>query len=173
MHNLQGQYGPATDCHEQALGIARQIGNRYGEQDALIGLGHMHNLQGRYGSATDCYEQALDISRQTDDSNGQFEAHQGLGRVHATRHRHDALRHHQAALHLAIDLEQPADQARAHDGLAHAHLALGNPSQARHDWQTALHLLTSIGTDHTEEPDVTTMAIRAHLHDLDNPSTPG
>jgi hypothetical protein len=33
-----------------------------------------------------------------------------------------------------------------------------------------LDLLTGIGTDNTEEPDVTTAAIRTHLRDLDNQS---
>lgn len=39
---------------------------------------------------------------------------------------------------------------------AHTHLPWASPGQARHSWQAALHLLTSIGTDHTEDPDVTT-----------------
>ena len=91
-----------------------------------------------------------------------------MGRVHhATGRHHDAVHYHHTALQLAIDLDQPTDQARAHDGLAHAHHALGAPNQARHHWEAALDLLTSIGTDHTEELDVTTAAIRAHLHDLD------
>jgi hypothetical protein len=76
--------------------------------------------------------------------------------------------HLDPALNLSADLDQPTDQARAHDGLAHAHLAMGNSEQARHDWQAALDLLTSMRADHTEDPEVTTTAIRAHLDTLDN-----
>lgn len=56
----------------------------------------------------------------------------------------------------------------AQDGLAHVHRILNDPDRARHHWHTALRLLTGIGTDYTEEPGVTTAAIRAHLLDLDD-----
>ena len=168
VHYLQRRYGAAVECLEPALAGARQTGTRICEQDALRGLGYIHYAQGRYGPATDCFEQALDVARQIGDRNGQCEAHQGLGRVRrATDHYLHALHHQQTALQLALDLDQPADQARAHDGLADTHHALGDADQARYHWQAALDLLISIGTDHTEEPDLTTATIRTHLHDLD------
>ena len=82
------------------------------------------------------------------------------------------LHHQHTALQLAVELDQPADQARVHDGLAHTHHALGDPDQARRHWQAALDLLTGIGTDHTEEPGVTTAAIRTHVHDIDSTNRP-
>jgi Flp pilus assembly protein TadD len=122
----------------------------------------------------DRYQQALDIGREIGNRNGQFEAHHGIGRAHhATGDHQGALHRHRDALELAVDLDQAPDQARAHDGLAHAQLALGNTGQARHHWQTALSLLTGVGTDHTDEPDVTTEAIRGHLHGLDDHATAG
>ena len=73
-------------------------------------------------------------------------------------------------LHLALDLDQPGDQARAEDGLAHAELAQGNPGQVRHHWQAALDLLSRLAVNHTEEPEVTITTVRAHLRTVDNPS---
>ncbi|HEX5121474.1 MAG TPA: tetratricopeptide repeat protein [Pseudonocardiaceae bacterium] len=164
VHRMQGKYEQATDCFEQALDSGRRTGNRAAEQEALRGLGIVHYLRGRYGPATECFEQALANARETGFRNGQYEAHQGLGRVHhATGDHERALHHHTTALRLAVDLDQPPDQARAHDGLAHTHQALDHPAEAHHHWQAALDLLTTIGTDNTEEPGVTTSAIRAHL----------
>jgi tetratricopeptide (TPR) repeat protein/DNA-binding SARP family transcriptional activator len=172
IHHIQGRYELAADCFERALASARQTGHRPAEQDALTGLGLVRYMQGRFELAADCFEQALTNARQTGSRNEEFEAHQGLGRVHcATSNHHDALRHHQAALQLAVDLDQPTDQARAHDGLAHIYLAWGDPGQARHHWHAALTLLTGVATDHTDEPNVTTMAIRTHLLDLGNQAT--
>jgi len=173
VHYLQGRYEPAAGCFEQALAGARRTGDHTAEQDALTGLGYVHYLRGRHRPAADCFEHVLAVARQTGDRNWQFEAHQGLGRVHhATGQRHDALHHQHTALQLAVELDQPADQARVHDGLAHTHHALGDPDQARRHWQAALDLLTGIGTDHTEEPGVTTAAIRAHVHDIDSTNRP-
>ncbi|HEX5401286.1 MAG TPA: tetratricopeptide repeat protein [Pseudonocardiaceae bacterium] len=89
--------------------------------------------------------QVLDVTRHTGSRNGQFEAHHGLGRVRHAMGRHDeALHHQETALQIAVGLDQPADQARAHDGLAHSYLA-GQPGRwragDRSGWQdTAGHL---------------------------------
>lgn len=88
----------------------------------------------------------------------------GLGRVH-----HDtgdvaaAVTHHRQALELATDLRQPADQARAHDGLAHAYHTLRQHKLARQHWQDALDILAVLGTDQTEDQDASAPTIRAHL----------
>lgn len=62
-----------------------------------------------------------------------------------------------------IELRQPADQARAHDGLAHVHRVLNQTERAREHWQQALNILTSLGTSYTEDLEASTTAIRAHL----------
>jgi DNA-binding SARP family transcriptional activator/tetratricopeptide (TPR) repeat protein len=164
----QGRYESAADCLQQALENARRTGNRGAVHETLIGLGNIHRAQGRHTAAADCFGQLLVGAEQIGDRNVQFEAHRGLGKVrYATNDHHEALRHNEAALRLATELDQPADQARAHDGLALAHLALTDPNQAYKHWSAALELLTTIGIDHTEEPDVTTETIRAHLLDID------
>lgn len=174
VHLLQCRHESAAGCFSRALESAHRSGDSHAAQDALRSLGQVHHAQGAYERSADSFLQALTSARQNADRNGQFEAHQGLGRVHhATGNDQDALHHHRTALQLATDLDQPADQARAHDGLACAHHALGQPHQARQHWQSVLDLLTAIGTDYTEETGVTTVAVRAHLLDLGDSTTPG
>lgn len=55
----------------------------------------------------------------------------------------------------------PDDQARAHDGLAHTHQALGRQEEAAHHWRAALAILADLGLTHVEEVDAD--AIRARL----------
>jgi tetratricopeptide (TPR) repeat protein/transcriptional regulator with XRE-family HTH domain len=164
VHRLQGRHEQAADHFQRAWEIAHATGNRIGALHALIGLGRLHLQQGRQEQAAEHLGRALEIADTTGNRNGRFEALQGLGRVHhATGHPGDALTHHHQALALATDLQQPADQARAHDGLAHAHRTLDHREHARQHWQQALDILTSLGTDHTEEANVTVTSIREHL----------
>ncbi|HEX5402600.1 MAG TPA: tetratricopeptide repeat protein [Pseudonocardiaceae bacterium] len=174
VHHLQGRHDAAAGRFGEALDVARRIGHPRLELRALGGLGMVHYHQGRYGPAADCHRQALDIADRVNARNGQFEGHLGLGQVsHATDDHQKALTHHETALRLATELDQPADQARAHDGLARCRQALGDLDQARDHWVAALELLTGIGTDHTEDPDITTSTIRAHLQDLTRSDVPG
>jgi hypothetical protein len=39
----------------------------------------------------------------------------------------------------------PPEQARAHNGIASSHHAVGDPGQARHHWQQALNLYAELG----------------------------
>lgn len=50
-------------------------------------------------------------------------------------------RSHQEALDLAADLDQAAEQVRAHDGLDHVELALGHPEPVQRHGQRALPIL--------------------------------
>jgi len=130
-------------------------------------------MLGRHEQAATYYQQVLGLARNLGSSNWQFEALQGLGRLHhATGHPTLALTHHQQALQHATDLAQLPDQASAHDGLAHAHHALNQHDQARQHWQQALDILTSLGTDYTEEPEASVPNIRAHLANLDQQQPP-
>jgi len=163
IHRMQGR-DEAADLFGQLLGVAREIGDREGELTALNGLGWTIQAQGRGGPATAYFEQCLELARQIGDRNFEFEALHGLGRLHhAAGEQGSALARHEQALRIAEELAQAADQARAHDGLAHAEHALDHHDQARQHWNQALAILTALGVNQTEEPRVSTAAIRAHL----------
>jgi tetratricopeptide (TPR) repeat protein len=167
-HYEQSRPEEAGVCFRQALDIARAIGNPLGELHARLGLGEEHRLLGQYEQAADHYRRMLSLAREIGNPNTEFEALHGMGRLHHSAGRPDqALASHSEALDIANDLGQPTDVARTYDGLAHAHRALGQPERARECWRRALEILAELGTSHTDEPDVTTTVIRAHLQDLD------
>jgi tetratricopeptide (TPR) repeat protein len=110
--------------------------DRAGELNALTHLGGAYRLHGRYEAAMDCYRQVLKLARRLGHRNSELEAQYGFGQTELATGRPDrALVHHRQALALAEDLDQSPDQSpdqsRAHDGLARAHHALGEPEQAR------------------------------------------
>jgi DNA-binding SARP family transcriptional activator/tetratricopeptide (TPR) repeat protein len=160
----------ARDDFGQALDIARTIGYRIGEMVALIGLGGVHRKHGRYETAAGLYEDVLTQARQIGNGNWIFEALQGLGRTRLSLDRpDDALAFHHEALAMAEEMEQPADVARAHDGVAHAHRARSEHDQAQRHWQQALDILTGLGIDGTSEDwEANVSTIRGHLASYDD-----
>jgi tetratricopeptide (TPR) repeat protein len=87
-----------------------------------------------------------------EDLNFQYEGYLGLGNTqHSSGHPESALAYHRQALDLAERLGQPADQARAHHGLAEAGYELGDTSLARRHWQEALGIFADLGIDGSEE----------------------
>jgi tetratricopeptide (TPR) repeat protein len=97
-----------------------------------------------------------------------------MGRLHFAAGRPDrALADHREALEVAAQLGQPADRANAHDGLAHAHHALGRHGAARDHWRQALDILTGLGAENTTDGEVSTAAIRARLSELPEEHTGG
>ena len=56
-----------------------------------------------------------------------------------------------AALGLASRIGDRYEQARAHDGLARGHHAMGSEGRARRRWRRALTLFTRLGAPEAEE----------------------
>jgi tetratricopeptide (TPR) repeat protein len=70
----------------------------------------------------------------------------GLGEVLLVTGRlADARTEYTAALKVATTSSERYDQGRAHDGLARAHQASGDPARARRHWQEALACYEALG----------------------------
>jgi len=61
LHRAGGDLRQARACHQQALGLARQIGSAWDEAHALAGLGRCALAAGHTGQAADELRQALEI----------------------------------------------------------------------------------------------------------------
>jgi len=69
-HSL-GEVARAIEYHEQALTIAREIGDRRGEGADLGNLGNAYSALGEVARAIEYYEQALTIAREIGDRRGE------------------------------------------------------------------------------------------------------
>jgi tetratricopeptide (TPR) repeat protein/DNA-binding XRE family transcriptional regulator len=174
------RYERAAEYIEEGLVIARSTDNPISECHGLVGRAWVYRVQGRNGLASDAYAKAMSAAERIGNSKGEFEVLNGIGRLAVAAGRpHEALTQHKRALELATDLRQPLAQARSHDGLARAHLALGRRDEARHHWHTALDILTGLGTNITADDVVSTSEIRTSLSSLTDgshhtkPSQPG
>jgi DNA-binding SARP family transcriptional activator/tetratricopeptide (TPR) repeat protein len=164
-------FAAAAGCHERVLTIARETGDRTGELAALVGLGQVHRAWGRPGPAAESFGRALELAEAAGDRNWQFEAQHGLGHLALAGDRpQEALDRQHRALELATELDHVADRARAHDGLALAHRALGRAEVAREHWERTLAILAGLSTEHTFDEQVTVETVRARLAALDPPA---
>jgi tetratricopeptide (TPR) repeat protein len=76
-----GDYRQAIDLHTQALTIAREIGDRYNEANALHGLGRAWLASGAVRQAVTLLEQAVSVADATGDIEPAVEARSGLARA--------------------------------------------------------------------------------------------
>jgi tetratricopeptide (TPR) repeat protein len=173
LHRYQGRYDRAVEVYGRSLDLARSVGDHTAEHNTLYGLGLVHLAKGRHDQALSHFEQALAVAPPaTRDRTTPFESLDGLGRTYAAMGRYaDARDWHHRALSLATELGHPPNQARAHDGLAHAHHDEGALDRARQHWQAALDILSTHGLDHTYDPLITADTIRTHLAALDDSGT--
>ena len=58
-----GDFAHASDCHDQALSIARADGDHLGEADTLLAIGRLAVRTDDHTAARDAYQQALSLYR--------------------------------------------------------------------------------------------------------------
>jgi tetratricopeptide (TPR) repeat protein len=96
-----GEARRASEYSEQALAIAREIGDRRGEGNRLRNLGSAFSSLGEAQRAIEFYEQALAIARETGDRRLESECQ---GQLAAARGEYDqALQHYRRAGELNLD----------------------------------------------------------------------
>lgn len=85
MRGLTGDYQAASQAHEQALAIFRELGSKPGQANALGYLGVVRRATGDYPAAAQAMEQALVIFRDLGDRSGEAEALNDRGAPPARR----------------------------------------------------------------------------------------
>jgi tetratricopeptide (TPR) repeat protein len=76
---MQDRSADAERHYQEALAVYRQIADRLGEANALLGLGEAARMQDRSADAERHYQEALAVSRQIADRRGEANALWGLG----------------------------------------------------------------------------------------------
>jgi hypothetical protein len=71
---------------------------------------------------------------------------------------------HATALGLASEIDDKSEQARAHNGLAHAYHAVADTGQARHHWHEALTIYADLGAPEAEQVRAQLTAADEHCH---------
>ncbi len=131
-HRAMSNYLKAAYQYEQALELARRLGDAQAETQLLIALGRVAGNQGAYRAAQAYYTAVLERYQQCDDRAGIAEALNNLGTVCLRRgDRHSAKRHHDESLMIWRQLNDPV-------GIAASLYALGEVALSEGDYHKAL-----------------------------------
>ncbi|WP_298364746.1 tetratricopeptide repeat protein, partial [Azospirillum sp.] len=151
-HASLGETQRTIDTYEQALGIAREIGDRRGEGHHLVNLGLAHAALGEIRRAIDFHQHALAIAREIGDRRGEGRILGNLGLAHAdlgdTRR---AIDFYEQALVIAREIGDRRGEGRILGKLGLAHADLGETWRAIDFHQQALVIAREIGDRLGEE----------------------
>ena len=142
-----GQANRAISCHEQALDIDREVGDRRGEGIDLGNLGLAHAALGRAEQSIDYHEQALDIDREVGDRRGEVT---DLGNLGARPYRdlgraERAIGYYEQALAIAREVGDRRGEGAALGSLGSAYAALGQTERAIGYHEQALAMYREVG----------------------------
>lgn len=82
-YKQQGDQQQAIDCHNRALTLFRELGDRLGAARALGNLGNAYERKGLHRQAADCYHQVLALSRELGDHLNEARCLSNLSLIHA------------------------------------------------------------------------------------------
>lgn len=145
IYNALGQRQQARKCHEEALRIYREVGDRGGEGVVLNHLGWAYNALGRKKEARQYCEQALDILREIGDRAGESRVLNNLGRIYNVLGQRELAReYHEEALKIYRELGDRWGEGTALNNLGWVSNALRRQEEAHRYCEEALIILREV-----------------------------
>ena len=149
-YQVLGPFLKAKDYFQEALALARELGDSRIEAESLGGMAEVSRRLGRLDDARDHLEQTVALYRKIGDQKKEAQLLGELSILSSYRgNLKEALDHGQAALSLSTSLGDTEGQALALDALSLAHLATGNLNQAVQDCQEAIAMYRRSTWEHT------------------------
>jgi tetratricopeptide (TPR) repeat protein len=146
-----GHHADALTIHGHAHDAARQVGDRAGQAQALLGLGSAYLQLGRHESAANHHEQALALFRRIGDRTGEARALGNLGLVLVLLGRYpQGAERYKQALTLYRQTGDRTGEARTMNNLGNVQERLGRYPAAAERYEQALTLYRRLG-DRTGE----------------------
>ncbi len=143
---LLGRRDPQRAAIEEAVALAREIGDRQGEANATGNLGNLFHCLGRYAEAREHYERHLALAREIGDREGEATGAGNLGLVFLSLgHYAEAREHFERGLALAREIGDRGGEANATGNLGLVFLSLGHYAEAREHHERHLALAREIG----------------------------
>jgi tetratricopeptide (TPR) repeat protein len=144
-HSLS-EFNQAINFCDQALSLARKLGDRNGEASSLCNLGSTYDSLGQYQQAIHFYQQSLEIFKEIGDRNGEAISLNNLGNAYdALGQYQQAIHFYQQSLEIFKEIGDRNGEANALGSLGSAYRSLGQYQQAIQFLQQQLEITKEIG----------------------------
>jgi tetratricopeptide (TPR) repeat protein len=148
---IAGRYSEALEHFQQAIAIAREVGNRRVEGMTLGNLAWLHRQQGRLPEALEYYQQALAIAREVGDHGSEAVTLGNLAIFHLEQGRSlEGREYLQRALAIAREVGNRRIEGMTLEIFANLHRGQGRASEAREHFQQAIAIAREEGNRRVE-----------------------
>jgi len=145
------EYESTVVFYEQALSIARDIGDKQNEGKWLGNLGIAYDSFGDYQKAIEFHEQALSIARDIGDKHGEGSRLGNLGAVYFSLGDYQkTIEFYEQALSIARDIGDKQNEGSWLGNLGIAYYSLGDYHKATEFYEQALSIARDIGDKQNE-----------------------
>ena len=117
-----GQYSQALENHQQALAIAKEVGDRLGKAVAFISSGAIYQNLGQYSQALSQYQQALEVTKAIGDRTEEGRILSDIGNVLSRLRQYpQALDYYRRGLAIAQEVDDRKAEGRILDAISEIH----------------------------------------------------
>ncbi|MEO0828684.1 MAG: CHAT domain-containing protein, partial [Cyanobacteria bacterium J06642_9] len=142
------QYQQSLESYQQVLEIAREVGDREDEADALSNLGLAYHALGQYERAIDVYQQSLAIAGNIGDRQGEANALNNLGGVYdALGQSQRAIASYQQSLDITRDISDRSGEAKSLSNLGLSLINTDQLAEAESVLAQSVEIFESLRTD--------------------------
>jgi CHAT domain-containing protein len=141
-----GENQKALDYYNQALPLARIVGNRVIEAETLSGIGAVYAGLGEQQKALDYYNQALPLRRAVGDRHGEAVTLTDIGTVYSNLgEQNKALDYYEQSLPVYREVRDRIGEARTLNNIGFVNDVLGEQQKALDYYNQALPLTRAVG----------------------------
>ena len=160
MFRSVGNYAKAKECHEKALAIRKEIGDKGGEGSSYGYLGGVFYSLGYYAEAEEYLQRSLAIRKEIGDKNGEARDYTNLGVVFKSVGKYiKAEEFLQKGLAVTIEIGEKYGEAGAYGNLGTVSISLGDYPKAEEYLQKSLAIRKEIGDKEGEATDYTNLGV--------------
>jgi tetratricopeptide (TPR) repeat protein len=143
---LLSEYKCSIEIYEKAVALARNIGDKRSEGNALVSLGNIYSSLGQTQKAIVLYEEGLKIYCEIEDKSGLSAALCNLGLAYAKqRNARKAIEFYERALEVSRVAREKSIESAILDNLGNAYSDLGDSKKAIELYEKALKIACDIG----------------------------
>ncbi|CAB4024371.1 tetratricopeptide repeat 28-like, partial [Paramuricea clavata] len=140
------KYRNAVKCHEEEIKIAKDLGNKVREGEALGNLGNAYTGLCEYQKAIELHEESLKIAEDYVVQADERRANGNLGNAYvASGQYRKALDFQRRALEISQQLSHRAAEGRIHESMARAYYLSGHIEKAVESSRKSLRIASEVG----------------------------